>query len=250
MFLYRHHGAGLEVAFTDRHGGVSEGPWGSLNLGSSNGDDADRVDANHDLVARGFGADPVRLVRMSQVHGNDVMVTDAPVTPSPVADGLVTTAADVTLLVRAADCAPLVLADVAAGVVGVAHAGRVGVVCGVAASTVQAMRRHGASSIVGWLGPRVCGGCYEVPAQMRDQVAAAVPATWSQTSWGTAAVDIAAGLRAQLAELDVRVVDIADSLGVSTTCTVENGDLFSYRRQGRRSGRLGGLVRLTGTTPT
>lgn len=245
MFLYRHHGAGIEVAFTDRHGGVSDGPWGSLNLGSGNGDEPGRVDTNHTLVASGFGADPARLVRMSQVHGNDVVVTDGPMSPPPVADGMVTTAAGVTLLVRAADCAPVVLADVAVGVVAVAHVGRPGVVCGVAASTVQAMRRRGAGSIVGWVGPRVCGACYEVPAQMRAEVSAAVPAAWSQTSWGTAAVDVAAGVRAQLQELGVDVVDIADSLGAAATCTVENDDLFSYRRQGKRSGRLGGLVRLT-----
>ncbi len=248
MFLYRHRGAGLEVAFTDRHGGVSDGPWSSLNLGYGNGDDRTRVDANHELVAREFGADPERLVRMSQVHGTDVVVTDGPLTPFPVADGLVTTAADVTLLVRAGDCVPVVLADVAAGVVGVAHAGRAGVLCAVAASTVRTMRRLGAGRILGWLGPRVCGGCYEVPTHLRAQVAAAVPATWSQTSWGTSSVDVAAGVRAQLGELDVEVVDIADSLGAAATCTVENHDLFSYRRQGSRSGRLAGLVRLTGST--
>jgi len=246
VFLYRHQGVGLQVAFTDRHGGVSDGPWDSLNLGYGNGDDHTRVDTNHEMVVRGFGADPARLVRMSQVHGNDVVVTDGPVTPFPVADGLVTSAADVTLLVRAGDCVPVVLADVAAGVVGVAHAGRAGVVCAVVASTVRTMRRLGAGSIVGWLGPRVCGDCYEVPTRLRAQVAAAVPATWSQTSWGTSAVDVAAGVRAQLEELAVEVVDIADSLGAAVTCTVENDDLFSHRRQGSRSGRLGGLVRLTG----
>lgn len=247
MFLYRHHGAGLEVAFTDRHGGVSDGPWGSLNLGSGSGDDPDRVDANHVLVARGFGADPARLVRMSQVHGNDVVLTDGPVTPVPVADGLVTVATGVTLLVRAADCVPVVFADVVAGVVAIAHAGRAGVVCAVTASTVRAMRRQGAGDIAAWMGPRVCGSCYEVSEQIRADVAAAVPVTWSQTPRGTAAVDVAAGVRAQLEGLGVEVVDIADSLGVAATCTVENDDLFSYRRQGRRSGRLGGLVRLTGT---
>lgn len=246
MFLYRHHGASFEVAFTDRHGGVSDGPWASLNLGSGNGDDPERVETNQSAVVRGFGADPQRVVRMSQVHGRHVAVAVGPRSPAPVADGLVATEVGVTLLVRAADCLSVVLADTTGSVVGVAHAGRAGVVGGVVESAVEAMRRHGAASLVGWLGPRVCGRCYEVPDGMRSEVATAVPATWSETSWGTPAVDVAAGVRAQLTELDVDVVDIADTLGPAASCTVENDDLFSYRRQGQRSGRLGGLVRLTG----
>lgn len=246
MFLFRDQRVGLQVAFTDRHGGVSDGPWASLNLGSGNGDDPERVEANYALLASGLGVDPQRLVRMSQVHGNDVVVIEGPAAGTPVTDALVTTAADVTLVVRAADCVPVVLADAAAGVVGVAHAGRSGVVGGVVASAVQVMRRHGATHVTGWLGPRVCGRCYEVPAGMRADVAAAVPATWSQTSWATPAVDLAAGLRAQLEELGAEVVDVADSVGSSAACTLENDALFSYRRQGTPSGRLGGLVRLAG----
>jgi copper oxidase (laccase) domain-containing protein len=72
------------------------------------------------------------------------------------------------------------------------------------------------------------------------------PSAWSETTWGTPALDIAAGVRAQLEALGVDVVDLADAVGRSAACTLENEHLYSYRRQGRRSGRLGGLVRLTG----
>ena len=88
-----------------------------------------------------------------------------------------------------------------------------------------------------WLGPSVCGSCYEVPAEMRAEVCAVVPEAWAETSWGTPAVDVAAGVRAQLAAAGVEVVDAG-------RCTLEHDDLFSYRRDGRRSGRMAGLVRI------
>ena len=96
------------------------------------------------------------------------------------------------------------------------------------------MRASGATVIRAWLGPSVCGSCYEVPAELRDEVAAVLPATWSTTSWGTPALDLPAGAAGQL-----------DALGVPIEyrgpCTLENESLFSYRRDSR-SGRFAGLV--------
>ncbi|MYW11793.1 laccase, partial [Streptomyces sp. SID2563] len=84
-------------------------------------------------------------------------------------------------------------------------------------------------------GPAVCGRCYEVPAAMRDEVVASVPGTWSETSWGTPAVDVTGGVHAQLAELGVT------DRQASPFCTLESGDHFSYRRD-RTTGRLAGYV--------
>jgi copper oxidase (laccase) domain-containing protein len=75
-------------------------------------------------------------------------------------------------------------------------------------------------------------------------VARVEPASWSTTTWGTPALDVAAGVLAQLERLAVPVVDVADVVGAGRACTVESGDLYSYRRQGSRSGRLAGLVHL------
>jgi copper oxidase (laccase) domain-containing protein len=88
----------------------------------------------------------------------------------------------------------------------------------------------------------VCGGCYEVPEQMRSEVAAVVPEAYAETSWGTPAVDIGAGVVAQLRAADgleapVELVEVG-------RCTLEDDDLFSYRRQGSESGRLAGVVRV------
>jgi polyphenol oxidase len=244
VFLFRESRGPIEVAFTDRHDGVSEGPWESLNLGTSNGDEPARVARNHDIVATGLGLEPDRIVRMSQQHGDEVVTVTSRPAEIPIADGLVTTTPDLGLLVRVADCVPVVLADVDAGVVGVAHAGRPGLTAGIVASTVAGLRAAGADDILAWLGPRVCGHCYEVPEQMRADVAAEVPAAWATTSWGTPAVDVGAGVASQLRDVGVEVVDLMDTSDPAHWCTRENADLFSYRRQGQRSGRLGGLVRV------
>jgi copper oxidase (laccase) domain-containing protein len=74
-----------------------------------------------------------------------------------------------------------------------------------------------------------------VPAQMRAQVAAVVPEAEAVTTWGTPSVDLGAGVRAQLAAAGATITEVS-------RCTVEDEDLFSYRRQGAEAGRLGGLV--------
>jgi YfiH family protein len=180
------------------------------------------------------------MVRMRQVHGADVRVIDQPWLDErpadlPEVDGLVTDLPGVALLVRAADCVPVVLADPERGVVGAAHAGRDGLVAGVVPATVGRMRDLGGERVVAWVGPHICGRCYEVPERMRAEVAATVPESFAETSWGTPAVDVGAGVLAQLRAADVEVVDVA-------RCTRESDDLHSYRRDGARAGRLGGVV--------
>ena len=250
MFAFRDRRGRVDVAFTDRHGGVSGGPYASLNLGGRG--EPEEVAANIDLVAHALAAGsgdpagpagppptgllPPRVVGMRQVHGADVhVVTEQTTGPVPAVDALVTRLPGVVLLVRAADCVPVLLADERRGVVGAAHAGRAGVAGGVVRRTVEAMRGLGADDVVGWVGPHVCGACYEVPATLRDEVASVVPAARAETSWGTPSLDLGAGVRAQLEALDVQVVEVA-------RCTREDEDLYSYRRQGAESGRLGGLV--------
>jgi polyphenol oxidase len=100
------------------------------------------------------------------------------------------------------------------------------------------MRDLGASDITAWVGPHVCGRCYEVPQQLQDDVAVAEPATRATTSWGTPSLDVGAGVIAQLERDGVEVVDVS-------RCTIESPDLFSYRRDRKVSGRQAGLIRRT-----
>lgn len=226
----------MEIVFTDREGGVSSGPWSSLNLGTSNGDDPDSVHRNLELLADELAVD--RLVRMTQVHGADIAWThDVPVGQVPVADALLTDQPGVGVLVRVADCTPIVLADLHEPIAGVVHCGREGLVRGVIEAAVAALRSRGASDLHAWLGPRACGRCYELPQDMADAVAAQVPEARSTTSWGTPSVDVGAGVIAQLETLGVSVHDLA-----ADVCTIEDERFFSYRRQGQDSGRFGAVA--------
>nr|WP_218855678.1 peptidoglycan editing factor PgeF [Nocardioides daedukensis] len=181
----------------------------------------------------------VGFARMNQVHGDVVRVVDAaqpdPGASLPAADALVTTTAGVGLMVRVADCVPILLADASAGVVSAVHAGRGGMSLDIASKTIEEMAARGATDIEAWIGPHVCGRCYEVPEEMRAQVSRSVPESFSTTSWGTPALDIGAGVSAQLERAGVRVHLVGG-------CTLEQDQFHSFRRDGAASGRMAGLV--------
>lgn len=240
MYALRASHDPVELAFTDRLGGVSAAPFDALNLGINTADDADVVAENLRLVLADFGGTSGMsgATGMHQVHGPDVVTVPTP-EEIPTCDGLVTTTPGHTLIVRVADCVPVLLADPAAGVIGAAHAGRNGVLLGIVPATIERMRALGAVDITAWIGPHVCGSCYEVPAAMQDEVVAAVPATKATTRQGTPGLDLGAGVRAQLEEQGVTVVD-------ASRCTLESADLYSYRRDGAAAGRFAGLIRLAG----
>jgi YfiH family protein len=232
----------VELAFTDRLGGVSTAPFDQLNLAVSGEDDEHAKGENHRLLLADF-APGARLADLYQLHGRDVVLATPELAREwsrPHADGIVTTAYDVVLMVRAADCVPVLLADPEAGVIGAAHAGRQGMALGVVPATVARMRDLGAGRVTAWIGPSICGSCYEVPGSLRDEVAAIEPASAATTSWGTPALDVAAGVRAQLEREGVSVVDAGG-------CTRERDDLYSYRRDGAAAGRQAGLIRLRRT---
>lgn len=234
------------------------------NLGSAVGDDPASVARVRARVTAVMGA-PVLYAR--QVHGADVHVVADPLhgpsrPPVPggddafepdvvaVADALVTSRSDVALGVVVADCVPVLLADVAGGVVGVAHAGRRGLVAGVVGATVATMRERGAvpGRLRAVVGPAACGRCYEVPAELRDEVAAVLPVTASTTSWGTPALDLPAGVVHDLHRAGVQDVVVHGG------CTVEERTWFSHRAATggrvppgappRPVGRMAGVVRL------
>jgi len=248
VFAWQDTTGPVEVAFTDRHGDDRGGPppaAGSLDLAL--GADPANLDVVREALVGTSGGTGLRaplLVGMRQVHEAEVSLVDQGLLDAaevPVCDALVTRLPGVALLVRVADCVPLLLADTEAGVVAAVHAGRPGLAAGVVPAAVRAMRDEGATKVAAWVGPHVCGACYEVPEPMRAEVAQVVPASWAETSWGTPALDIGAGVRAQLLSGQVDGIEVVDVVDVGR-CTVEDEDLYSYRRQGKASGRLGGLV--------
>lgn len=218
---------------------MSAAPYDQLNLGGAVGDDPRAVRANRARAATELGLDPAAVIWMNQVHGRDVAVVDGPWAGRdiPAVDAVVTDRPGLALAVLTADCTPVLLADPVAGVAGAAHAGRPGLVAGVVPAVVGAMVERGAepSRIRARTGPAICGRCYEVPEAMREEVAAVVPEARATTGWGTPAVDVTAGVRAQLAAAGVPLRED------SHICTRESADHFSYRRD-RTTGRLASYV--------
>ncbi len=228
MFAFRTSVEGdlgnIEVAFTDS----------SADFGDTQG--ALARAANGQSLAKACGARPQV---MHQVHGTRVHWVGDPNGPEgPRADALVTNQPGVALVVRVADCVPVLLADPQARLIAAAHAGRVGLHEGVIAATLAEMGEHGATEIQAWVGPHICGLCYEVPHEMRALVAAAIPETFANTSWGTPSLDIGAGVMAQLSAAGCVVTEVPG-------CSYEDPRWHSFRRDGDAAGRMAGLVWMT-----
>ena len=164
--------SGVRHGFFTRRGGVSSGPYESLNCSLSGGDDRALVAENRRRAAAALGANPGFLVGCTQVHGAAVVVVDEPWAPGngPRADAMVTTRPGVALGVITADCAPVLL--MGDGVVGAVHAGWRGAVAGVLEAAVAAMERLGARRIAAAVGPCIGRQSYEVGADLREAVLA------------------------------------------------------------------------------
>ncbi len=225
----------IGTRFTTRRGGVSVPPYDELNLGGAVGDDPAAVRVNRATVAERVGIPADRFVWMRQVHSAVVRVVGDG--PPGECDGIVTAAAGVALGVLAADCVPILAADRVAGVIGAAHAGRRGAAGGIGRRLIEVMTERGAVAgrIEIRLGPAICGRCYEVPADMRDEVEAALPGSACVTDRGTPGLDLRAGLRAQFDGLGTGPVRL------DSRCTHTDPDLFSHRR-GAPTGRQAGLI--------
>lgn len=223
---------------TDRRGGASTGDFDSFNLGGHVGDDPAAVAANRARLARRLGLPPTGIVWMDQVHGTRIARVTRPTGGAvPATDGLVTDRPGLALAVLTADCVPVLAADSEAGVIGAVHAGRVGATGGIVPALIGAMTSLGARAdrITVLLGPAAAGEHYELPADMADEVEAALPGSRTRTVAGTVGVDLRAGLTRQLAGLGVTRVD------ADPRCTIADESLFSYRRQGR-TGRQASVI--------
>jgi YfiH family protein len=243
-------GSGVVAAFTGRAGGTSAAPYATLNLALRVGDDPRRALANRRRVATVLGLAGLPWALARQVHSATVLRVEGrrlgqgPPEGKPTlgdGDGLVTADPGVVLAVLTADCAPVLLADPAAGVVGAVHAGWRGLAAGVVEAGVAAMAELGADpgASVGLVGPAVGGCCYEVGADVRDAVGARYPAALATTRDGRPALDPAAGAAQALTRAGVTDVRVAGE------CTVDLQErFFSHRRDHGRTGRQAGLIAL------
>lgn len=226
-------GGGVRYAYTTRAGGFSAPPYDALNLSLDVGDDVEAVSRNRKQLLDRLGLPATVWLRAR--HGADVAVVGEPVASPPEVDAVVTTSTDLGLAALSADCVLAVLADARAGVIAAVHCGRPGLLAGTVEAAVRSMRAAGGVAISAAVGPSICGSCYELPRAVADEVAAAVPAAAARSRGGRPAIDVAAGVMAQLAQLDVDVVRRVGG------CTREDPALYSYRRD-RVTGRQAAIV--------
>ncbi len=227
----------IHHAFFTRQGGVSDGLFASLNCGFGSGDDAERVRENRSRAMRVFDLEADNLTTVHQVHSAAAVAVDEPwpLQARPRADGLVTDRPGIALGVLTADCAPVLLADEEAGVIGAAHAGWRGAKDGIVEATVEAMTGLGArpERIVAAVGPCIAQGSYEVGPEFEAAFAAADPAN--------AGYFIAAGRPDHfMFDLSGYVADRVRGLGLEAvevldcdTCA-DDRRFFSYRRATQR----------------
>jgi polyphenol oxidase len=224
---------GAHALFTTRRGGVSTGPFKSLNLGRLTADDGANVDKNREFVAAMTGQPREHFIYGKQVHGSTVRrATEPPGPARPPAeeDGQATALEGHPALVFVADCTPVLLA--AEGAVAALHCGWRGVAAGIVGEGVAALREVGGRGpITALIGPGARGCCYEVG----EEVHAAF--TGYDARRGEHNLDVPAVLRAQLDEAGV---DHVDDIELCTMCWF--GLFFSHRRDGGVTGRQAGIA--------
>jgi len=236
----------LEHAVFTRLGGVSATPFAMLNLGRTVGDPVDAVEENHRRALGTLGLERRQTVSCYQVHSARVGLVGKghQGTVQPATDALVTAAPGVWLLLRFADCVPVLLFDPLTPAVGLAHAGWRGIVAGVLSATVDTMARRLGSDparMCAAIGPAIGACCYEVDARTAEAVAAACPADAEvvRRNMGSVHLDLPAAARSQLVAAGVGEVENA---GLCTACHVD--EFFSHRAERGHTGRFGIIVGL------
>jgi YfiH family protein len=233
--VIRWHVGGYEVAFTTRVGGVSEGPYASLNLGRKSGDEVDRVDENRRIACESIGADVAKLALNYQVHSARV-VQAFPGMRGEHADGLWTDAPGQPILAMSADCLPIAVARVMTDerAVAVLHVGWRGLLAGIIEGGEEAV---GAGTLAAMIGPGIGPCCYEVG----EEVAALFRERFGQDVVRDGHLDLWTSAERALRDAGVGHVERLDRC---TACEAET--FFSHRRDGGNTGRQGVIAYVAG----
>lgn len=245
---------GLTHAVFTRRGGVSPWPWAELNLGGTVGDEPSRVAANREKACHSIGRSVDSLFDVWQVHSNQVVSVTAPRPvdqPHQQADAMLTDRPGVTLLMRFADCVPILLYDPLKGVIGLLHAGWLGTVRKVASCAVHAMQdRYGSrpGDILAAIGPAIGAHHYRVGPEVIEQFNLVFGPQAEQffqpADMQGAYLDLWAANRFLLESAGVRQLEIA---GICTACHLD--DWYSHRAESgnnpvHTTGRFGVMIGL------
>jgi len=249
--------AGLVHGIFTRIGGASTGPFATLNVGHSVGDDPNAVKANHERVFHALGLPLEQCVTAHQVHAARVawVGTKERGTIMLSTDALITCEPGVPLLLRFADCVPVLLHAPSRHAIGLVHAGWRGVVAGVVPATLAAMQRAfdcDSREVFAALGPAIGPCCYEVGADLADQVVRAVGRddllrrqpqapefSYHDRSASGLYLDLPGAVRCQLESAGVRSVETS---ALCTSC--HRDEFFSHRAEGGHTGRFAAVLAL------
>lgn len=241
---------GISHAAFTRHGGVSPQPWDSLNFGSTVGDDINNVIENKRRAYECLGIDYCSIYDVWQVHSADVVITDNPRPQNMVhqrADIILTDKPDITLLMRFADCVPLLLFDPIKKVIGLAHAGWQGTLKGVATAAISALRSKFCSNpqdIIAVIGPSIGPDHYQVGRDVEEHVKKAFGDDSSSVLRypdGKPFFNLWLANQIQLENAGVKHIEASR---ICTSC--HQNDWYSHRAQSGQAGRFGVLLNLSG----
>jgi polyphenol oxidase len=238
----------LDHGMFTRFGGVSSAPFDSLNIGSTVGDDLDCVMENRRRMAGAFALSDDETRTAHQVHGADVIIVDATtpqITPPPPADGMITRSRNLGIVMRFADCVPVLLYDPVQHAIGLAHAGWRGTIQRTGSATAQAMIDQFGSrpqDLIAGIGPSIGPCCYEVGPEVVEAVRNAFPTSDALISplhdGHSAHLDLWSANEIALRELGV------SQISVSQICTSCGSEFYSHRRDAGKTGRFGVLMNL------
>jgi polyphenol oxidase len=234
--------AGFPHGFTTRHGGVSQAPWESLNLGAATGDDLGAVDGNWGRLRQETG---LTFARVRQVHGCRVVRREDPVAQADQADeadAVITSRPGLAACVLTADCAPVLIGDPRTGAVAAVHAGWRGTLARAAARAVEALVRDFGvqpENLLAAIGPAIGPCCYEVSPDLAKRFVDEIGPSVSMVHPRAPRVDLWSANEVVLREAGVSPerIEIIDRC---TACDAES--FFSHRRDGPRTGRQVGFI--------
>jgi YfiH family protein len=247
-YQFENLGDGVIQAIFTRRGGISPDPWASLNLGGTVGDEPDRVRKNRQRALMALGCDIESVYDVWQVHGVNVAIAGAPrpqAMPHLQADVILTNKPGVTLMMRFADCVPVLLHDPIHKAIGIAHAGWMGTVHAAARIAVETMHANFGSNpdeILSAIGPSIGPDHYEVGPDVVLQVRQAF-----RQDAPSLLRNIAGAIHFDLWMANRLILEIAgvkqiEQAGICTVCHGE--DWYSHRAEHGRTGRFGAIIAL------
>ena len=238
----------LTQAVFSRRGGVSPVPWDSLNLGSTVGDEPVRVSKNKSKLLAAIGYFPDQLAQINQVHSAHVEVVNKPLDRNSVlvqGDAMISNTPGLLMLMRFADCVPIMFFDPVKNAAGIAHAGWKGTVKEVAISVVNELKKQfgtDPSDLITGIGPSIGPDHYEVGENVIEEVKSIFPNNWDQiliTSPDSVKLDLWEANKISLKKAGVKHIETAE---ICTVCNVD--DWYSHRAENGKTGRFAAVIGL------